>query len=68
MYEIFVIFRSSYYEFILEVVPDPLHVLVPPKPYFSYRYEEKSGRNKTLHIVFMLDSSLSSKLFFLEVQ
>lgn len=35
--------RSSYYEFILEVVPDPLHVLVPPKPYFSYRYEEKSG-------------------------
>ncbi|XP_028406965.1 nuclear cap-binding protein subunit 1-like [Dendronephthya gigantea] len=34
--------RSSYYEFILEVVPEQLHELMPQKPDYSYRYEDNS--------------------------
>ncbi|XP_046857946.1 nuclear cap-binding protein subunit 1-like isoform X2 [Xenia sp. Carnegie-2017] len=35
--------RSSYHDFILEVIPDPLHVLVPSKPFFTYNYSDDSG-------------------------
>ena len=35
--------RSSYYDGILKVVPESLHVLVPPRPEFCYRYDEKTG-------------------------